>query len=94
MSCDKENIDVEFVVSSLIVPSRLIPCSRQNNSQHANPTWTPACPIWIHMNSPCDGAGGGGDGGGGGGCGGNFGLTTFFNFPGFAFLDFFFASCF
>lgn len=79
LSCDKENIDVELVVSSLTVPSGLIPCSRQNNSQHANPTRTPACPTCIHMNSPCDG------GGGGGGGGDSTGLTTFR----FSFLDFF-----
>lgn len=30
-----------------MVPSGLIPCSRQYNSQHEFPTWIPACPIWI-----------------------------------------------
>lgn len=88
MSCDKENIDVELVVNSLTVPSELIPCSRQNNSQHANPIWTPACPIWININSPCDGDGGGGGGGGGGSDSTTFGFTRC------AFLDLFFTPFF
>lgn len=50
---DKENIDVEFVVSWWTVPSGLIPCSRQNKSQHTDPTWTPACPMCMQINSPC-----------------------------------------
>lgn len=62
--CVMENIAVEFVVNWLTVPSELIPCSRQNNSQHADPSWTPACPTCIHINWPCDGGGGGGGGGG------------------------------
>lgn len=45
-----------------MVPSGLIPCSRQYNSQHEFPTWIPACPIWILIISlifcvsvsPCD----------------------------------------
>lgn len=32
-------------------PSGWIPCSRQYNSQHALPIWTPACPTWIEIHS-------------------------------------------
>jgi hypothetical protein len=30
-----------------IWPYSWIPCSRQKSSQHALPTWIPACPTWI-----------------------------------------------
>lgn len=30
-----------------------VPCSKQYNSQHAFPIWTPACPIWIEITSRC-----------------------------------------
>lgn len=78
---DEEKKDVESVVSRLTVPSILMPCSRQNNSQHADPTWTPACPMCTHINSPCVSGGDGGRIGGGGGDGGlTIFLATFLGF--------------
>jgi len=40
-----------IVLSDGIWPSGWIPCSKQYNSQHALPIWTPACPTWIEIHS-------------------------------------------
>ena len=40
--------------AELINPSGLIPCSRQYNSQHAFPIWTPAWPTWTEITSRCN----------------------------------------
>ena len=40
-----------MVLSLGIWPSGWIPCSKQYNSQHAFPIWTPAWPTWIEIHS-------------------------------------------
>jgi hypothetical protein len=47
----KESSPPPMVLSLGIWPSGWIPCSRQYNSQHALPIWTPAWPTWIEIHS-------------------------------------------
>ena len=42
-----------IVLSDGIWPSGCMPCSKQYNSQHAFPIWTPAWPTWIEIHSRC-----------------------------------------
>ena len=47
----KESSPPPTVLSDGICPSGWIPCSRQYNSQHALPIWTPAWPTWMLIHS-------------------------------------------
>ena len=47
----KESSPPPSVLSLGIWPSGWIPCSKQYNSQHALPIWTPAWPTWIDIDS-------------------------------------------
>lgn len=42
-----------IVLSDGICPSGWMPCSKQYNSQHAFPIWTPAWPICTDIHSRC-----------------------------------------
>ena len=47
----KESSPPPMVLSLGIWPSGWIPCSKQYNSQHALPIWTPAWPTWTEIHS-------------------------------------------
>lgn len=47
----KESSPPPSVLSLGIWPSGWMPCSKQYNSQHAFPIWTPAWPTWIDIHS-------------------------------------------
>ena len=49
----KESSPPPMVLSLGIWPSGWMPCSRQYNSQHALPIWTPAWPTCIEIHSRC-----------------------------------------
>ena len=47
----KESSPPPSVLSLGIWPSGWMPCSKQYNSQHTFPIWTPAWPTWIDIHS-------------------------------------------